>query len=139
MAAIARRFDRAIADGATGVACRHAANVLACLLMDRWVYRFYRRQKSPPVTLLVASIGLMFLLHGGIRFAIGPDDRVVGDGARFIFNAREFRHATGLSEGLAFKTSQGITIVVTVLLVAALFLFLNRTREGKSMSAFSDN
>ncbi|MDD9906706.1 MAG: branched-chain amino acid ABC transporter permease [Rhodospirillaceae bacterium] len=116
-----------------------AATVLACLLMDRWVYRFYRRQKSPPVTLLVASIGLMFLLHGGIRFAIGPDDRVVGDGARFIFNAREFRHATGLSEGLAFKTSQGITIVVTVLLVAALFWFLNRTRAGKSMRAFSDN
>ena len=107
--------------------------------MDRWVYRFYRRQKSPPVTLLVASIGLMFLLHGGIRFAIGPDDRVVGNGARFIFNAREFRHATGLSEGLAFKTSQGITIVVTVLLVAALFWFLDRTRAGKSMRAFSDN
>ena len=115
------------------------ATILLCLAMDRWVYRFYRRRKSQPVILLIASIGLMFLMNGLIRFAIGPDDRVVGDGERFIINAREFRRATGLSEGLAIKTSQGITVVVTVVLVIALFWFLNRTRAGKSMRAYSDN
>lgn len=116
-----------------------AATVAFCLLADRWVYRFYRTRKAPPVILLIASIGIMFLMNGIIRFIIGPGDQTVADGARFIFNAREFRNATGLAEGLAFKTSQGITVIVAVILVWALFWFLNRTRTGKSMRAYSDN
>jgi branched-chain amino acid transport system permease protein len=46
---------------------------------------------------------------------------------------------TGLSEGLALRTSTVITVVTAVIVVAALFWFLNRTRTGKSMRAFSDN
>jgi branched-chain amino acid transport system permease protein len=46
---------------------------------------------------------------------------------------------TGLKEGLAIKTTQGITVVVAVIVVAVLFWFLNKTRTGKSMRAFSDN
>lgn len=113
--------------------------VFFCLMADRWVYKFYRRQKSQPIVFLIASIGLMFFMNGIIRFGIGTDDRVVSDGARFLINAREFKRATGLSEGLAIKTSQSITIVVTLILVASLFWFLKRTRAGKSMRAYSDN
>ncbi|MEM9249142.1 MAG: branched-chain amino acid ABC transporter permease, partial [Pseudomonadota bacterium] len=54
-------------------------------------------------------------------------------------SARTFREMTGLDEGLAFRTSQGLTIVVAAIAVALLFWFLNRTRTGKSMRAFSDN
>ena len=46
---------------------------------------------------------------------------------------------TGLREGLAIKTTQGLTLVVAIIAVAALFYFLNRTRTGKSMRAYSDN
>ena len=46
---------------------------------------------------------------------------------------------TGLDEGLAIKTTQGLTLATAVIVVAALFWFLNRTRTGKSMRAFSDN
>ena len=46
---------------------------------------------------------------------------------------------TGLHEGLSFKVSQGITVITAIIVVAALFWFLNRTRTGKSMRAFSDN
>ncbi len=46
---------------------------------------------------------------------------------------------TGLHEGLAIKTTQGITVVTAVIVVAVLFWFLNRTRTGKSMRAYSDN
>ena len=46
---------------------------------------------------------------------------------------------TGLQEGLAIRTTQGITLVTAVVVVAALFWFLNRTRTGKSMRAYSDN
>ena len=115
------------------------ATVAFCLLADRWVYRFYREQKAQPVIFLIASVGVMFLMNGIIRFIIGPGDQNISDGARFIFNAREFRNATGLAEGLAFKTSQGITVITAVVIVAALFWFLNKTRTGKSMRAYSDN
>jgi branched-chain amino acid transport system permease protein len=53
--------------------------------------------------------------------------------------ARDFKKATGLSEGLTLKTTQGITIVTAIVVVALLFWFLNKTRTGKSMRAFSDN
>ena len=46
---------------------------------------------------------------------------------------------TGLDEGLAIKTTQGITVVTAVIVVALLFWFLTRTRTGKSMRAYSDN
>lgn len=110
-----------------------------CLLMDRWVYRFYRQQKASPVIFLVASVGVMFLVHGIIRFVIGPADRVFTDGTRFLVTAGQFKALTGLAEGLAVKTTQVISVVVAVVLVAALFWFLDRTRTGKSMRAYSDN
>ena len=109
------------------------------LLTDRAVYRFYRRKKAAPVTFVIASLGVMFVYNGVTRFLIGPDEQRFEDGERFIVTARGFKAMTGLDEGLALKTTQVITIVVAVIVVAALFWFLNRTRTGKSMRAFSDN
>ncbi len=110
-----------------------------CLLVDRWVYGFYRQKKAPSVIFLVASVGVMFLVHGLIRFVIGPGDRVFTDGMRFLVTAGQFKSFTGLAEGLAVKTTQVLSVVVAVVLVAALFWFLDRTRTGKSMRAYSDN
>ncbi|WP_425090332.1 branched-chain amino acid ABC transporter permease [Tropicimonas sp. S265A] len=106
---------------------------------DRAVYKFYRKQKAAPVIYVIASLGVMFVYNALTRFIIGPDNQRFSDGERFIISAREFRDMTGLSEGLAFRTSQGITIVTAVIVVAILFWFLNKTRTGKSMRAFSDN
>jgi branched-chain amino acid transport system permease protein len=109
------------------------------LLTDRVVYRFYRGRKSAPVVFLIASIGVMFMLNGVVRFVIGPDDRRLSDGARFLLKAREFKAATGLKEGIAIKLSQGLTVVVAIAVVVALFWFLQKTRAGKAMRAYSDN
>ncbi|MDP7152000.1 MAG: branched-chain amino acid ABC transporter permease [Paracoccaceae bacterium] len=106
---------------------------------DRVVYRFYRRQKSVPVIYLIVSLGVMFILNGLVRFIIGPGDQRFADGARFLIKARDFKEMTGLKEGLAIKSSQGITVITAVIVVALLFWFLNKTRTGKSMRAFSDN
>jgi len=112
---------------------------LLVLGTDRFVYRFYRQQKAKPIIFVIASIGVMFLLNGIVRFIIGVDDQRFADGERFIISARNFREITGLDEGLAFRTTQGLTIVIAVIAVALLFWFLNRTRTGKAMRAFSDN
>ena len=110
-----------------------------CVLTDHWVYRFYRRRKAPPVIFLVVSVGVMFLLNGLVRFVIGPGDRVFTDGARFVVTAGQFKAHTGLAEGLAVKSTQVLSVAVAVLLVAAVFWFLEKTRTGKSMRAYSDN
>ncbi|SFB71567.1 branched-chain amino acid ABC transporter permease [Tropicimonas isoalkanivorans] len=109
------------------------------LLTDRWVYQFYRRHKAKPIILVMVSLGVMFILNGVVRVIIGPGEQRFNDGARFIISAGDFKKMTGLSEGLAFRSSQGLTIVVTLISVAVLFWFLNRTRTGKSMRAYSDN
>ena len=109
------------------------------LATDRVVYRFYRRIKAAPVIFVIVSIGVMFVTNGITRIILGPDDRRFADGERFIITARDFKTLTGLDEGLALRTSQALTIVVTVIAVIALFWFLNRTRMGKAMRAYSDN
>ena len=87
----------------------------------------------------MVSIGVMFVIQAIVRIIIGPDDRNFFDGQKFIIKAKQFKEITGLNEGLAIKSTQVITIVVTIILVSLLFWFLQRTRTGKSMRAFSDN
>jgi len=113
--------------------------IVLLLLTDRLVYRFYREQKAKPVILVIVSMGVMFIMNGLVRFIIGPGDQRFADGERFVISARDFKEMTGLDEGLAIKTTQGITVVTAVIVVALLFWFLNRTRTGKSMRAYSDN
>ncbi|UWR46687.1 branched-chain amino acid ABC transporter permease [Phaeobacter inhibens] len=116
-----------------------AGCMLLMLITDRTVYRFYRTQKAKPVIFVMVSLGVMFMMNGLVRFIIGPGDQRFADGERFIISARDFKALTGLREGLAIKTTQGITVITAVVVVALLFWFLNKTRTGKSMRAYSDN
>lgn len=109
------------------------------LLTDKLVYQHYRVQKAKPITLVMASLGVMFIMNGLVRFIIGPGDQRFADGERFLITAREFKSLTGFSEGLAIKTSQVLTVSVTLALVLFLFWFLQRTKTGKAMRAYSDN
>ena len=116
-----------------------AGAAVLVLATDRVVYRFYRAQKAKPVILVIVSMGIMFVYNGLTRFVIGPDDQNFADGERFLISARDFKAMTGLDEGLAIKSTQALTVVVALITVSLLFWFLNRTRTGKSMRAYSDN
>ncbi|TNJ40682.1 branched-chain amino acid ABC transporter permease [Phaeobacter sp. B1627] len=115
------------------------ATMALVVATDRAVFKFYRQQKAKPVVFVMVSLGVMFMMNGLVRFIIGPGDQRFSDGERFIIKARTFKQMTGLDEGLAIKTSQGITVVTAIIVVAVLFWFLNKTRTGKSMRAYSDN
>ena len=115
------------------------ATIALVLGTDRVIYRFYRVKRADPIILVMASVGVMFIMNGLVRIFIGTGDINFADGERFIIRAGEFRDWTGLGEGLAIRTTQLITIIVAVLVMLALFWFLQRTRTGKSMRAFSDN
>jgi branched-chain amino acid transport system permease protein len=115
------------------------ATAALVLVTDRGVYRFYRRARAAPVILVIVSMGVMFIMNALVRFVIGVEDVTFADGGRFIITAREWREMTGMEEGLAIRTTQGITLAVAVIAVALLFWFLGYTRTGKSMRAYSDN
>ena len=113
--------------------------ILYMLLIDKFVFSYYRFKKSPPVMLAMVSIGVMFVTQAIVRIIIGPFDRRFFDGERFILKANEFKEMTGLNEGLTLKSTQVLTLFVTLIVVSILFWFLNKTKTGKSMRAYSDN
>ena len=113
--------------------------ILYMLTIDKFVFSYYRIKKSPPVVLAMVSVGVMFVTQAIIRIIIGPFDRRFLDGEKFILKATEFKEMTGLNEGLTLKSTQAITIIVTIIVVSIMFWFLNKTKTGTSMRAYSDN
>ena len=113
--------------------------IVLSVTTDRLVFRFYRRKRANPIIFAIVSVGVMFVYAGLVRIVIGPDDQSFADGARFIITAREFKELSGLAEGVAIKQTQVVTIAVAVAVVAAMFWFLQKTRSGKAMRAYSDN
>ena len=113
--------------------------ILYVLVTDKLVFSYYRIKERPPVMLAMVSIGTMFVTQAIVRIIIGPFDRRFFDGEKFILKANEFKEMTGLNEGLTIKSTQVITLLVTIIVVSILFWFLNKTKTGKSMRAYSDN
>ncbi|MDC3003956.1 branched-chain amino acid ABC transporter permease [Candidatus Pelagibacter sp.] len=113
--------------------------ILYMLIIDKFVFSYYRVKKSPPVQFAMVSVGVMFVTQAIIRIIIGPSDRRFLDGEKFIIKATEFKEMTGLAEGITLKSTQAITITVTLIVVSIMFWFLNRTKTGTSMRAYSDN
>ena len=115
------------------------ATIILCIISDKFVFQYYRYQNSVPVVLAMVSIGVMFVIKAIIRIIIGTETIKFSDGQKFIMKAKQFKVMTGLNEGLALKSSQVITILITILLLTFTFWFLQKTKTGKSMRAFSDN
>ena len=113
--------------------------ILYMLTIDKIVFSYYRIKKSPPVVLAMVSIGVMFVTQALVRIIIGPFDRRFFDGEKFILKANQFKEMTGLNEGLTIKSTQVLTLFITIIVAVILFWFLNKTKTGKSMRAYSDN
>ena len=115
------------------------ATALLVLGTDRAVYKFYRKQKAKPIILVIVSTGVMFVMNGVVRLIIGVKEQNFADGERFLVEPKAFKEWSGLAESLAIKTTTAVTLVAALVCMVALFWFLQRTRTGKSMRAFSDN
>lgn len=109
------------------------------LATDRVVYRFYRKQRAKPIIVVIVSTGVMFVMNGLVRLIIGTSEQNFTDGARMMLNPQDFKAWTGLVEPLAIKTTAAISVFAAVICCIALFWFLQKTRTGKSMRAYSDN
>lgn len=101
--------------------------VCLALLQDRFVFAPLR--KSPPVTLLIASIGLSFLLRSLLQLVFGSDLRSYESE---YFGIIEF------GEILITHVQLGM-LGLAVVFLGGLYLLLTRTLLGKSLRAVSDN
>lgn len=90
----------------------------------------YRPLKTDdPITLLIASAGVAFVLENLVRFIYGAEVR--------SFDQPVARPL--LWQGLRLNHEQLIVAVVTISAMVAVALILRRTRLGRAMRALSDN
>src|SRR6056300_2001068 len=49
-----------------------ALTIIVSLIFDKTVFEYYRNKKSSPVTFIVVSLGIMFVLNAVVRIIIWP-------------------------------------------------------------------
>jgi len=101
--------------------------VILGLGTDRFVFKPLRQANR--LTLLIASLGLSFLLRNGAQFFWGAEIRTYGfeikRGMRFW--------------GVSITSNQVAIIIASVICIALLYLLFYKSRLGKSMRAVSDS
>ena len=110
----------AIAAGVGGMA-------VGAVLIDKLVFEHFRT--SSPVTLLIVSIGVAFFIRNLIRAIWGPTGN---------FYDVPIEASPNLF-GVRYSVEQVSIIAVSLLLLAAVYVLLRRTRIGIAMRAASDD
>jgi branched-subunit amino acid ABC-type transport system permease component len=98
-----------------------------CIVIDLVTFKPLRERGG--ITLMVASLGLGFILENIARFAYGNSARSFA-----IELARPFRFLD-----LRMNREQMITIAISAAAMAAMWLLLTRTPIGRAMRAVADN
>jgi branched-chain amino acid transport system permease protein len=100
---------------------------IVAIVIDRILYKRFR--KSGPIVLLIASVGVAFVLRNIIQFIWSPLPSYY---IKEIQISRKFL-------GIRMKPDEVFIILFTAAAAVALHLFLTRTKMGKAMRATSDN
>ncbi len=109
------------------VICAMAANSLLAVGIDRLVYRRLRRAKA--VLLLMASVGVAFVVRNLILFSAGPEP---------LYFSHRIQRALRFW-GIRLKADQLFILAAAFVTVLLLHLFLKYTKTGKAMRAMADN
>lgn len=105
------------------------ASILS-ILFDVLVYRPMRKRNLPPLSYLIASLGLYIILQNTISLYFGDDTKVINT-AEITVGHQIF--------GAYITTVQIITICASLALFTAANLFLHFSTTGKSIRAVSSN
>ncbi|MDX1473362.1 MAG: branched-chain amino acid ABC transporter permease [Reinekea sp.] len=117
------------------------AMVITSLLavgIDKAFYKPLREHNVKPIVIVMASIGVTFMLQGLVRLFFGTGSRnLYIDDRKEIFRLDlPFELA---SRKLVITEPQILLFVFMIIAVVALHLFLTKSRLGKAMRAMSDN
>jgi branched-chain amino acid transport system permease protein len=107
-----------------------AVSIGLAVLVDRLVYKRMRRSGAHFITAFIASIGVAWALRGFIYIIWGAD---------FHFYSQGLRAMVFLPAGIKLRTDEIFIMIVAWGSVAAVYLFLGRTRTGKALRALADN
>lgn len=102
-----------------------AAAVLLGVGIEVVVYQPLRRRYASPLTVLIASLGVLIILENAIAIAFSTDAKIIGG-----FPSRLITMG-----GVAFTTLHLTMVLVSWALFPALLLYFYRTRSGKAMRA----
>jgi branched-chain amino acid transport system permease protein/neutral amino acid transport system permease protein len=100
------------------------------VLVDRLVYKRMRRTGAHFITAFIASIGVAWALRGFIYIIWGAD---------FHFYSEGLRGMVFLPAGIKLRVDEIFIMIVAWGSVAAVYLFLGRTKTGKALRALADN
>jgi branched-chain amino acid transport system permease protein len=106
-----------------------ATSTAVAVIVERVAYRPLRG--TPRLIPLITSIGASFTLQYIVRGLVGPSTRA--------FPRVEQLRGTWNIFGLVVLKSQVVVIVAALLMMAALYMFVERTRTGRSMRAVSED
>jgi branched-subunit amino acid ABC-type transport system permease component len=105
-----------------------AGTVAASLVIDRAVYRPFRRHR--PIVVVIASFGVALMIRAAIMLIWGVQPAPYVEGIDPPLESLEpFR----------IQEKHIVIVVTTVVLVTGLHLLLTRTKIGKAMRAMSDD
>lgn len=105
-----------------------AATSIVSISLDRILYRPLRR--TGPVILLISSVGVALILRNTIQLLWGPQN---------YFYEKGIQLPIKLGWGLRIKPNQLLIMGIAFFLVAAVHIFLKKTKIGKAMRAMADN
>ncbi|TET34909.1 MAG: branched-chain amino acid ABC transporter permease [Planctomycetota bacterium] len=106
-----------------------ASALLGCLI-ELTIYRSLRAKSTPPLVMLLVSLGIYIVLQNIISIAFGDDTKII----------RSNLITEGFNLfGARITFIQGLTICTTIILLLLLVLFLKITRTGKAIRAVSSD
>jgi len=100
------------------------------VVIDRIVYKPLRKKKAPNLVFLLASFGVFILIQNLLQLIFGAQILSIRTGP-----VKEGHHVFGA----VITNIQILILVVSCLLFAALWLFIQKTKLGKAMRAVADD
>jgi branched-subunit amino acid ABC-type transport system permease component len=106
-----------------------AAGSLLSLFLNNGVYRPFQRRGTPPVSMVIVSLGMLLILVFGTQAVAGPTN------VSYVMN----QGATLKAGSFELTVAQVALIVLSIVVMALVHVMMRYTRLGKAMRATSAN
>jgi branched-chain amino acid transport system permease protein/neutral amino acid transport system permease protein len=106
-----------------------AAGSLLSLFLNNGVYRPFQRRGTPPVSMVIVSLGMLLILVFGTQAVAGPTN------VSYVMN----QGATLKAGSFELTAAQVALIILSIVVMLLVHVMMRYTRLGKAMRATSAN